>query len=223
MATNSNFDINNGLGISLSSVIAANGVWIGPSTNLTGPTGSNGVTGSTGVNGATGVSGVTGATGPTGPTGPAGTGGIQGATGDAGPSAASFNQGFIVMWSGSSATIPSGWVLCNGSSGTPDLRSRFIYGAGTVSANTTGGSADSVVVSHSHTTSTSDPTHNHEEYYYDGGGGGHGMFGGPNNFINSRRTGNSSTGVSASVSTTGSSATNANLPPYYALCFIMKT
>jgi len=38
--------------------------------------------------------------------------------------------GAIIIWHGSVASIPSGWVLCNGSNGTPDLRSRFVYGAG---------------------------------------------------------------------------------------------
>lgn len=37
-------------------------------------------------------------------------------------------SGVIVMWSGSS--IPSGWALCDGTNGTPDLRDRFIVGAG---------------------------------------------------------------------------------------------
>jgi hypothetical protein len=40
-----------------------------------------------------------------------------------------FISGMIMMWSGTIATIPSGWLLCNGSSGTPDLRNRFIIGA----------------------------------------------------------------------------------------------
>ena len=43
---------------------------------------------------------------------------------------ASVPTGTIVIWSGSIATIPSGWQLCDGSNGTPDLRSRFVYGAG---------------------------------------------------------------------------------------------
>jgi len=34
------------------------------------------------------------------------------------------------MWKGTVGTIPSGWVLCDGNNGTPDLRSRFIVGAG---------------------------------------------------------------------------------------------
>ena len=223
MATSSNFDINNGLGITLSNVIASNGVWIGTRSNFAGATGVGGTT-ANGATGPAGTTGVAGPTGPIGPTGTTGTTGVNGATGDAG-TAPSFNQGIIVMWSGSSATIPSGWALCDGTSGTPDLRSRFMVGAGsTYSANNTGGSTDAIVVSHSHSASTSDPSHNHEEYYYDGGGGGHGMFGGPNNFINSRRTGNAGTGISvSSFSTTGVSGSNANLPPYYALCFIMKT
>lgn len=39
-------------------------------------------------------------------------------------------QGTIVMWSGELASIPTGWALCDGTNGTPDLRSRFIFGAG---------------------------------------------------------------------------------------------
>ena len=69
-------------------------------------------------------------------------------------------SGTIVMYNGSSA--PSGWAVCNGSNGTPDLRGRFIVAAGG-SYSGTGGSADAVVVSHSHGyssfSSTGDHTH----------------------------------------------------------------
>jgi microcystin-dependent protein len=68
--------------------------------------------------------------------------------------------GVITMWSGSVASIPLGWVLCNGSNGTPDLRDRFVVGAGNnYSVNATGG-ADSVTLttnqipSHTHTFTT---------------------------------------------------------------------
>ena len=65
-------------------------------------------------------------------------------------------SGVIVMWSGSIASIPSGWLLCNGSSGTPDLRDRFIVGAGSSYAvAATGGSANATLVSHTHTASSS--------------------------------------------------------------------
>jgi hypothetical protein len=51
-------------------------------------------------------------------------------------------SGIITMWSGSVASIPSGWLLCNGSNGTPDLRDRFIVGAGSsYSPGNTGGAA----------------------------------------------------------------------------------
>ena len=39
-------------------------------------------------------------------------------------------QGAILLWSGSHTTVPSGWTLCNGQAGTPDLRDRFVVGSG---------------------------------------------------------------------------------------------
>lgn len=48
--------------------------------------------------------------------------------------------GLIAIWSGTVATIPAKWSLCNGSNGTPDLREKFIMGAGTTAPATTGGS-----------------------------------------------------------------------------------
>jgi hypothetical protein len=41
----------------------------------------------------------------------------------------SIPKGIIAIWSGSIASIPSGWKLCDGNNGTPDLRNRFIIGA----------------------------------------------------------------------------------------------
>ena len=43
----------------------------------------------------------------------------------------SIPSGVIVMWSGSLASIPTGWALCDGTNGTPDLRDRFIVGTST--------------------------------------------------------------------------------------------
>ena len=157
----------------------------------------------------------------------------------------SFVTGMIMMWSGTIATIPSGWLLCNGSSGTPDLRNRFVIGAfsddsGTAkttvtgSATQTGGTKDAIVVSHTHTgTSTvTDPTHQHALTNYgsaqagsDNGGApvmantgyGTGRDPNPTNFASTGIT------VATSISTEGSSGTNQNLPPYYALAFIMKS
>ena len=49
--------------------------------------------------------------------------------------------GLIALWSGSATAIPEGWLLCDGSEGTPDLRDRFVLGASglTSDAQRTGG------------------------------------------------------------------------------------
>ena len=50
--------------------------------------------------------------------------------------------GVIVMWGGQISAIPSGWQLCDGSNGTPNLRGQFIVGAGSAySPGDTGGAA----------------------------------------------------------------------------------
>ena len=137
-----------------------------------------------------------------------------------------FVAGMIMLWSGSSATIPTGWLLCDGSSSTPDLRNRFVVGAtSTYAVNATGGSADAIVVSHTHTaTSTvTDPQHNHTVVAAPSGGGGVGSGSGLG-LPATLTTSSSSTGITVATTnaTAGSSGTNANLPPYYALCYIMK-
>ena len=60
-------------------------------------------------------------------------------------------SGIVVLWSGASNAIPSGWSLCDGTGSTPDLRNKFIVGAGdNYAVDATGGSANTPVVSHSH-------------------------------------------------------------------------
>ena len=57
-----------------------------------------------------------------------------------------FPSGGIIMWSGSTASIPSGWHLCDGTSGTPDLQDRFVVGAGlSYGVGNTGGAATVVL------------------------------------------------------------------------------
>jgi microcystin-dependent protein len=211
-----------------------------------------------------------------------------------------FPTGGIVMWSGTPVNVPSGWTLCDGTNGTPDLRNRFIVGAGSnYSAGATGGS-ESVSLSesqmpahshsifgagdhshsgstsgdgsHTHTGTTSNETANHfhsgttdtqgrHNHGYtltlpqrgtSGGGardganpqggttsdaGDHahnfntGGASGPHAHNISITGGGHSHGVSInsagnhshSMSTAGSGAAHENRPPYYALCFIMKT
>ena len=137
-----------------------------------------------------------------------------------------FPSGGIIIWSGSSASIPSGWLLCDGSSSTPDLRNRFVVGAtSTYAVGATGGSADAIVVSHTHTATVTDPGHGHQ---FKGGTFNNSQGAGPNAIANttnslSDTTATNTTSITVANSTTGSSGTNANLPPYYALCYIMKS
>jgi hypothetical protein len=134
-----------------------------------------------------------------------------------------FPSGGIIIWSGSAASIPSGWYLCNGSNSTPDLRDKFVVGAGsTYTVGDTGGSANAIVVSHTHTATVTDPGHAHSYSAFIDGGLGHGGGATTNDAPVSQTTGSNTTGITVGISTTGSSATNANLPPYYALCYIMK-
>jgi hypothetical protein len=160
--------------------------------------------------------------------------------------------GIITLWSGSVASVPSGWGLCDGTSGTPDLRSRFVVGAGsTYAVAATGGSADAIVVSHTHTGTTGNQSVDHSHSGTTGAGGSHnhdansGQAGvgqgapGPNAIQQSSgseltstaptHTHPFSTGIQSAshnhaftTGSTGSSGTNANLPPYYALAYIMK-
>ena len=133
--------------------------------------------------------------------------------------------GVIVLWSGSIGSIPVGWALCNGSNGTPDLRDRFVVGAGsTYAVDATGGSADAIVVSHTHTATVTDPGHIHAVTFFNlNGSSGNNPYGSQSPSSFSYNTESAVTGISVTNSSTGTSGTNANLPPYYALCYIMKT
>jgi microcystin-dependent protein len=65
-------------------------------------------------------------------------------------------SGAIIMWSGNPASIPAGWQLCDGTNGTPDLRDRFVVGAGSSYSVGNSGGASTVTLSVSEM-----PSHNH--------------------------------------------------------------
>lgn len=199
---------------------------------------------------------------PTAPTAALGTSTTQMATtafvANAIAAIVSIPAGVILMWSGSEASIPAGWVLCNGTSGTPDLRNRFIVGAGTGSSYAVGatGGADSITLStsqipsHTHTFSAttgnmsansthshtiSDPGHTHT-YSTANAVPGFLTVGSDYLFNASATTSSSTTGISVNSASTqhthtvsgttdaaGSGGSHENRPPYYALCYIMKT
>jgi len=147
----------------------------------------------------------------------------------------SFTTGMIMLWSGAIGSIPSGWNLCDGTNGSPDLRDRFIVGAGTsYSVGQTGGSADAIVVSHTHTATSviTDPGHVHP---YAIGNGYYNTETDPSiatNTYSSRQnpsvptanTNSATTGITVATTnqSTGTSGTGQNLPPYYALAYIFK-
>ena len=117
-----------------------------------------------------------------------------------------FVTGMIIAWYGNTGNIPTGFVLCDGNNNTPDLRDRFIVGAGSAySPGATGGSKDAVLVEHFHTTLNFVGRSNYAE---------------PRNFGVGTDGNLNSTG---NTDTKGEDGTNKNLPPYHALCYIMKT
>ncbi|MBQ3834526.1 MAG: hypothetical protein II816_03320 [Elusimicrobia bacterium] len=119
-------------------------------------------------------------------------------------------KGGIIIWSGSVTDIPAGWVLCDGTNGTPDLRGRFVLGYDGTAYNVgdTGGEATHTL------TITEMPSHNH--VYYTGKG---------ENTVRSGYPANAETGTIYQTLTTNSAGggqPHNNMPPYYVLCYIMK-
>ena len=118
-----------------------------------------------------------------------------------------FVTGMIMMYNGSSA--PSGWAICNGSNGTPDLRDRFIVGTGSsYSLGNTGG-ANSVTL-----TLNQIPAHTHTYERTDVGID-----------VSDRpwpASNNDCDMTNQNTSSAGGGQSHENRPPYYALMFIMK-
>ena len=173
-----------------------------------------------------------------------------------------FSSGMIINWAGNIASPPSGWLVCDGSSklvsdygalhtaigyafggsggnfNVPDMRDKFVIGAGsTYNVADTGGSADSVVISHNHTFSANtggSGSHSHTWPNNENGarftgfsnvqnGSGYAQGNGLLSANATRSVGNHTHSLSGTTSTTGNSGTGANLPPYVALGYIIKT
>ena len=137
--------------------------------------------------------------------------------------------GGIIMWSGSIATIPTGWFLCDGTNGTPNLLDRFVVCAGSgYSVAQTGGAADAIVVGHTHSSSvsTADLSHTHGITVPTSGYSA-GLTTSSTPFNGSGQTAGMSANATHShtvtINATGTIGTNANLPPFYALAYIMKS
>ena len=161
-------------------------------------------------------------------------------------------SGCILLWSGAENVIPSGFVLCDGTNSTPDLRDRFVVGAGSgYSPGNSGGNSSvtlstSQLPSHNHSVSVSGTTSTKSltgditkiSECYNVAGAATGVFT-KKGTGNSPVTGSSSNSPTAGVDfdashdhtfsasgtsgNEGSGSAIENRPPYYALCYIMKT
>ena len=169
-----------------------------------------------------------------------------------------FPVGGIILWSGSTSNIPTKWQLCDGTNGTPDLRNRFVVGAGSnYDVGDTGGEATHTLTvnempSHNHTFSGNSHTHSlslsglttssagahthsidiqgtmsiRDVLSASSGGYRQGSFttksAGEHTHTISGSGTLGSTVATGTISNKGSSRPHNNLPPYYALCYIMK-
>jgi microcystin-dependent protein len=171
-----------------------------------------------------------------------------------------FPIGGIILWSGSVASIPANWAICDGTSGTPNLRDRFVVGAGsTYAVDATGGAATvtldtTQIPAHSHTadgdlTAASAGAHTHtfsattggagafsftvrsDAYGSDGvaagnGGGVYSLSQPDHTHTVSGTTASNGAhthDITGSTANTGGGLAHENLPPYYALAYIMRT
>jgi hypothetical protein len=113
--------------------------------------------------------------------------------------------GMIIMWSGAVGNIPAGWQLCDGTNSTPDLRNRFVVGAGgNYAVDSTGGAA-----SHMHTID-SESSHTHS-IPWDAG-----------MHLSAGTDYRKPTTTDIGSAHTHTESTESNLPPFYSLCYIMK-
>lgn len=125
-------------------------------------------------------------------------------------------RGAIIIWSGTVNDIPTGWLLCDGNNGTPDLRAKFVLGAVTetgtkYSAGNTGGEEE-------HTLTIDEMprhSHNYTDPLIGEGGLGIGNYHSNETFLKPYVN-------SGETTEKGSSQAHNNMPPYYALCYIME-
>lgn len=144
-------------------------------------------------------------------------------------------HGLISLWYGTIATIPSGWVLCDGTHGTPDLRDKFIIGAGGAKnpGNTGGASTHSQTATQAaHSHAATQAAHNHG-FTFTGTAilktgvlianvAPAGQFANTADLSGGGNTDSKTPVITVPNATPSITVTDGqNVPPYYALCFIM--
>jgi microcystin-dependent protein len=142
-------------------------------------------------------------------------------------------NGIIVIWSGNSTNIPQGWVVCDGTNGTPDLRTKFIIGAGSPTnsnsyfklGNTGGQETVTLngdqIPQHSHTLGNNG---NNKILSVNGPCPPNDNYCNPSFFCDEWNNSNCQGRLQPSPATNsmGGGQAHNNIPPYYALCYIMK-
>lgn len=121
-------------------------------------------------------------------------------------------SGGIIMWSGSD--VPTGWLLCDGNDGTPDLRDRFVLGWGSRGIGDTGG-----VEKHTLTVDEL-PAHDHSSGNMRVDIDVPDPAPAPMSRTNTRAIYGAY--VEGRTGDTGGGEPHENMPPYYVLAFIMK-
>lgn len=117
--------------------------------------------------------------------------------------------GIIAIWSGSSENVPDKWQICDGTNGTPNLKDKFVLGAGTEhTIGETGGEENHIL------TVEEMPKHYHT-MDANASGTSAGQMHGEIIIKSDGATKRASSSV-------GGNQPHNNMPPYYTLCYIMK-
>lgn len=145
-------------------------------------------------------------------------------------SAGGIPSGFIGIWSGSEDNVPDGWHICDGTEGTPDLRDKFVLGAGESHPVGEDGGEETVTLG-----ITNMPSHAHDMYLYNGSGSNNSLLTNGLAITNSSGAPITTYGIKAAADSSmkgsifsnitrnkGSGNAHNNMPPYYTLCYIMK-
>ena len=142
-------------------------------------------------------------------------------------------RGVIVMWSGTLDAIPSGWALCDGTNGAPNLKNKFIRGvdAGELPGATGGANSYNLTVAqlpaHSHTGTTDNAgshQHGYDSITVQAGSGQSVLssYSPPQDNIDWYCKAAGAHSHTVTVGSTGSGAPIDNCPEYYKLAYIMK-
>ncbi len=135
-------------------------------------------------------------------------------------------RGIVSLWAGAVDAVPEGWALCDGENGTPDLRDRFVIGAGGRYSPGGRGGVETVTptgtVQPTTLTTAQMPSHTHgvEHWTQEGGGNSSLLYFESGSSWRGFATG--ATGGSGSHAHPLALSPHTNLPPYYALAYIMK-